>query len=440
MSDLGTGIRPQDRGARRAPASDVFVARQPIFSRQNNVYGYELLFRSGLDKALSADNPDRAAAKIINDSTLVLTIAAITGGKVAFVNVTRGILVNDYITTFLPKGLTAVEIPAAIELDSETLPACAKLKDCGYLLVLNDFVYREQSAALMGLADIVKVDFLSTPPQERRQVLSRFQGTDVRFLAANLETHEAYKEAVDLGYSYFQGYFCSKPVIVSARDVPGYKLNYLRMLKEIEAPDIDFPRVESAIKHDMALAFKLLRYINSAYFGVTNKVSSILHAMLLLGPQEFKRWASLVVLASMGNDKPDELVVQALIRARFCELLAPSFGMKDRAQELFLLGMFSLLDAVLGRPLEKTLQDLPLDAEIKGALLGAPNRPHAVLDYVVTYERGDWDKLLKITRAAGLDDSGIHMLYQDAVQWAERNFEEIRDAGQEKPPSEGSPG
>jgi len=438
MSDLVTRDTSQEAGSGRPPPSEVFIARQPIFDPQQKVYGYELLFRSGLDNVFGHVNPDQASAKVMTDSTLVLTMAAISGGKPAFINVTLGILLKDYIH-LLPRGLTAVEIPETIEPDPEVVRACGRLKDSGYLLVLDDFVYREEYAALMELADIVKVDFLSTPPAERREILSRFQGPHVRFLAEKVETHEDFKEAVDLGYSYFQGYFFSKPVIISARDVPGYKLNYLRMLKEIQSPDINFRRMESAIKHDLALAFKLLRYINSAYFGLTNKVSSILHAMMLLGPREFKQWASLLILASMGNDKPDELVVQGLIRGRFCESLAPRFGMKQQSQELFLLGMFSLVDAVLGRPLEKILEDLPLTAEIKDALLGTPNRPRAVLDCAVAYERGDWEKLLEITGALGLDDSGFHLFYQDAVRWAEQSFEEVSAAAREESARSGTP-
>jgi EAL and modified HD-GYP domain-containing signal transduction protein len=297
------------------------------------------------------------------------------------------------------------------------------------MIVLDDFVYAEQYADLMNLADIVKVDFLSTPAEERRQVLSRFTAPNVRFLAEKVETHEVFKQAVSLGYTYFQGDFFSKPVIISSRDVPGFKLNYLHMLQELQWPDVNFHRLEGIIKRDMALSFKLLRYINSAYFGLGEKVRSILHAIRLLGPRQFKQWASLLLMASMGSDKPDELVVRALIRGRFCESLAPMLGMKQRSQELFLLGMFSVIDAILGRPLNEILKDLPLSDEVKDALSGKPNRLRAVFDYALAYEKGDWDGLSARAAVLGLDESGIPAVYLSAVHWAKRSFGVVTAAG-----------
>ncbi len=412
--------------------SKIFIARQPIFDLQQKVYGYELLFRSGFDNVFKNAAPDQASAKVMTDGTLVFSMDAISGGKLIFINVTHDILLRDYVS-LLPRNQTAAEILETVAPDTEVVGACCRLKKSGYLIVLDDFVYSEQYAELMNLADIVKVDFLTTAPEERRQVLSRFTAPHVRFLAEKVETHEVFKEAVGLGYSYFQGYFFSKPVIISSRDVPGFKLNYLQMLQEIQLPGIHFDHLEAIIKRDMALSFKLLRYINSAYFGLNNKVTSIMHAITLLGTREFKQWASLVVMASMGSDKPDELVVHALIRGRFCESFAPMLGMKHRSQELFLLGLFSVIDAILDRPLEEILKDLPLADEIKDALSGKPNRLRAVFDYVLAYEKGDWDRVSELAVALGLsDESGVPAIYLHAVHWAQKSFGEVsagREAG-----------
>jgi EAL and modified HD-GYP domain-containing signal transduction protein len=428
MGSLAATTTPGGTGVASASLSRIFIARQPIFDLQRKVYGYELLFRSCLENVFGRAEPNQASAKVMTDGTLILDMEAISGGKLVFINVTRDILLNDYIN-LLPRDLTAAEILETIEPDSEVVNACSRLKKAGYLLVLDDFVYGEKYADLMNLADIVKVDFLSTSGEERRQVLSRFALPNVRFLAEKVETHEVLQEAIDLGYSYFQGYFFSKPVIISSRDVPGFKLNYLQMLQEIQSPNVNFYHLEAIIKRDMALSFKLLRYINSAYFGVRNKVSSIMHAMMLLGMREFKQWASLVVMASMGSDKPDELVVQALIRARFCESLAPMLGMAQRSQELFLLGMFSVIDAILDRPLAEILKDLPLSDEIKDALSGKPNRLRAVFDYTLAYEKADWDSVSEMSSALGLDESGIPAAYLAAVHWAQRSFAEVSAAG-----------
>ncbi len=424
MGSLTATTTLEGAGTAGVSLSKIFIARQPIFDLQQKVYGYELLFRSGIENVIRSAEPNQASAKVMTDGALVLSMAAISGGKLAFINITRDILLNDYVS-LLPRGLTAAEIPETIEPDPEVINACSRLKKAGYTLVLDDFVYRVQYADLMNLADIVKVDFLSTSAEERRQVLSRFTAPNVRFLAEKVGTHEVFKQAISLGYTYFQGDFFSEPVIISSRDVPGFKLNYLNMLQELQWPDVNFPRLEGIVKRDMALSFKLLRYINSAYFGLGSKVSSIMHAIRLLGPREFKQWASLLVMASMGSDKPDELVVQALIRGRFCESLAPILGMKQRSQELFLLGMFSAIDAILDRPLEEILKDLPLSDEIKDALLGKPNRLRAVFDYALAYEKGDWDGLSAKAEALGLDESGIPAVYLAAVHWAKRSFGEV---------------
>jgi c-di-GMP-related signal transduction protein len=427
MSPTAT-ITLEGSGVGGVSPSRIFIARQPIFDLQQKVYGYELLFRSSLDNVFRNAEPNQASAKVMTDGTLVLTMEAISGGKLAFINVTRDILLNDYIG-LLPRGLIAAEIPETIEPDLEVVGACSRLKKGGYMVVLDNFVYGEKYAGLMDLADIVKVDFLSTPAEERRQVLSRCKAPNVRFLAAKVESHEVFKQALDLGYSYFQGYFFSKPLIISSQDVPGYKLNYLHMLQEVQLPDVNFHRLEAIIKRDMALCFKLLRYINSTYFGLSNKVTSIMHAITLLGAREFKQWVSLLVMASMGSDKPDELVVQALIRGRFCESLASMLGMKQRSQELFLLGMFSVIDAILGRPLREILKDLPLSDEIKDALSGKPNRLRAVFDYALAYEKGHWDDLSAMAKALGLDESGIPAAYLAAVRWANSSFADISVAG-----------
>jgi EAL and modified HD-GYP domain-containing signal transduction protein len=397
--------------------SRIFIARQPIFDLKQKVFAYELLFRSSFENVFRNADPNQATAKVMTDSTLLLNMETLTGGKFAFINVTGPILVKGYFN-LLPKAWSAPEVQESVEPVPEVVRACSELKRAGYMLVLDDFVYRERSADLMKLADIVKVDFLSTPVEERRQLPSRFATPNLRFLAEKLETHELFQQAIDLGYSYFQGYFFSKPVIISSRDVPGFKLHYLQLLQEIQVPDANFRRLEAIVKHDIALSYKLLRYINSAYFGLRNRVSSIMHAIMLLGSREFKQWASLLLMASMGSDKPDELVSQAIIRARFCEHLAPMIGMKQQSQELFLVGMFSVIDAILGRPIQEILKDLPLSLEIKDALSGKPNRLRAVLDYAVAYERGEWGGLSKMAADLELDESGIPALYVDAVRWA----------------------
>jgi len=399
-----------------------FVARQPIFDTQQQVFGYELLFRSGMKNVFTNTDPDQATSKVISDSYFLLGIPTLTGGKRAFINITRDVLLNEYVY-LIPKESVVVEILETVEPDAEIVAACQKLKQAGYLLAVDDFVYDEKYNALLKLVDFIKIDFLATKGEGRKTLVDQYASSGVRFLAEKVENPDEHKEALDLGYSYFQGYFFCKPTIISGKDIPAYKLHYLRILQVIHRPEIDFKSLEEIIKHEISLSFKLLRYINSAYFGLRNKIASITQALTLLGENEVKKWISLIALASMGQDKPEELIVQAMIRAKFCESLGASVGFVQRTDNLFLMGMFSLIDTVLSRPLAEILREIPIADEIKDALLGEKNRLRDIYEFALICEKGDWDKLPDQTARVGIKEARAYQLYLDALKWSYQCFQ-----------------
>jgi EAL and modified HD-GYP domain-containing signal transduction protein len=223
-----------------------------------------------------------------------------------------------------------------------------------------------------------------------------------------------------MGYSFFQGYFFSKPVIVPGRDIPGYKFNYLKVLEELNKGDLDFRALEGVVKRDTSLCFTLLKYINSAYFGLKDKITSILHAMVFLGEIEVRKWASLVLLTFMGVDKPPEIIVRSLIRGQMCERLARDAGLGGHESELFLMGMFSLLDVLIGRPLEDILEAMNLTEGVKTSLLGGESAYSRLYRLVVSYESGDWVKVSEIVQDSGFDPERILQVYVDAVDWADK--------------------
>ncbi len=399
-------------------SSQIYVARQPIFDRKGQVYAYELLYRSGLDNYFSHHDGDEASSFVINNSMFGIGLDHLTGGKIAFINLTRTVLLNEWVT-LIPKELVAVEVLETVEPDEAVIEACRKLKEKGYKIVLDDFVYDEKFEPLLDLADIVKIDFIISSKEERAALCQRFADKPFLMLAEKIENHEEYQEALALGFSYFQGYFFCKPEIVTRKEVPGFKLNYLRFLQALNRPSLDFTNMEAIIKHDMALSYKLLRYINSVAFGWRKKIESIKQALVMLGERPLKKWASLAAFASLAEDKPPELLTTSLVRASFCELIAADVGMKEKELDLFFIGMLSVVDALVDRPIEEILDEISISDEVKEALIDGGTPAANVLQLIIAYQQADWDRVAEMVALLGLDEARIPEFYCAAIAWAD---------------------
>jgi len=245
----------------------------------------------------------------------------------------------------------------------------------------------------------------------------------LRFLAEKVETQADFDMAMDLGYSYVQGFFFSKPDIVIGRDIPGYKLNYLNTIREINQRQINIEKLEQIIQRDTSLSYKLLRLINSAFFGLQYKIKSIRHALVLLGYDELRKWASLLVLSGLGDDKPHELAVLSAVRARFCELVAEKVGLQTERTEIYLMGLFSLVDAFLDQSMTQVLQDLPISEKSKSALLGNPSPYTSIYQLVLAYEAADWPRFGELATQLGLPESSAPGFYHQALGSANNAFD-----------------
>lgn len=400
---------------------DLFVARQPIFDRQQSVIAYELLFRSSTGGPVPDSEYEQAALNVFRDIFFVFGLEHLTTGKKAFINVSRRALVEEKVT-ILPPEQTVIEIVESIEPDAEVIGACTDLKQAGYKIALDDFVYREEMEPLVELADYIKVDFKQTLGEERRHLVDSFAGKDIELVAEKVETHHDFNEAYACGYPYFQGYFICEPELIAGRNVPGFKLNDLRFLREFNQPSLGMDRLEQIIKHDASLSYRLLRYLNSAWFGWSTKVTSIKDALIRLGEKPAKKWASMVVYTNLAEDKPSELLVTSLIRARFCELVGLEGGLEGRDQDLFLMGMLSLIDALVGRPLEEVLEEVSVSDGVKNALLGRASPLSQIYQLILAYERGDWNRVLSIANELSMDRTHIIECYTQAVEWADQIF------------------
>jgi c-di-GMP-related signal transduction protein len=393
-----------------------FVARQPILTRDEKVFGYELLFRDGVEDFFQSPDPDAASRSTLNTSML-LGLDVLCDGHRAFINCTREILLKDYIT-LLPSEQTVVEVLETVPADDLVVAACRRLKEAGYVIALDDFAMNDPREVLTDLADIIKVDLRSTSAEDAAAMVKRYGPWRCRMLAEKVETREEFIAAKKAGFLYFQGYFFRKPEILTAHEIPANQLNYLRMLKAVSQRELDVREIENLVKSEAALCYRLLRYLNSAAFGFAAEIRSVKHALAILGEREVRRWIRLVATLGAGQGKTTDLVLAALVRARFCELLSPIIPHGD--SDLFLLGLLSLMDTMLEIPMRQVLENVPIDQESKGTLLGEANRLWPFYQLMLAQEAGEWNGVSELTAQLHLSESEVASFYLQAMEWAQQ--------------------
>jgi len=392
------------------------AARQPIFDARQRVFGYELLFRSGFENCFSGSDGDVATSRVL-DSFMLQSLETLWRRERAFINFTSNALLNG-LATLLPARTLTVEILENVEPDPPTVAACLKLRKLGYQIALDDVTSLEKQKPLLDLADFVKVDFSLTDEKQQREIAHRLGQRQVKLIAEKVETGEQFKRATSWGYHYFQGFFFCQPQVISARDIPAFKASYLQLLQAVHRPELDFKEIEQALRHDVALSYRLLRYLNSPLFGFRAEIRSLRQAISLLGEQCIRRWVGLISTMMLASDKPQELLVTSLTRARFCELLSAPLSGRDEVPDFFLMGLFSLIDAMLDRPMEEVLQGIDLAPEIKAGLLGGRNLHRQVYEFVLALERADWNRLTECAVSLGLQDQFVAGCYLLSIEWA----------------------
>jgi c-di-GMP-related signal transduction protein len=406
---------------------DVLVARQAIFDRDRRVHGYELLFRSEAGQnAFDGTEGGQATKQVLANSLLVIGLENLVGAKKAFVNFGRGPLLQGWHSALPPEN-TVIELLENVEPDDEILEACRELRKQGYQLALDDFVFRAGSERLLQVADLVKIEIQSIPRPEQKVLVRSYRARGLQTLAEKVETHEEFEWAREAGYDFFQGYFFARPVIVRGRKIPAAKLHCLRLLQEAQRPELDFDRLEALILEDVSLSYQLLRYVNSPLFGVVNRIKSIRQALLFFGENDLRKWIALATLARTADDKPGELIMHSLVRARFCESLAQKAD-KGQDQSAFLMGLFSLLDALIDRPIEEAVAEMNLAPEIAAVLNGkAPDSDmlRRVYDLAKAYEMADWARVEELAGQARIPTSNLGEEYCAAAGWAQQILEPV---------------
>jgi len=395
------------------PQPSRFLARQPILDAQREIVGYELLFRSGWENSFSGESDD--ASRQMLDNCVYLGVEALVGDKLAFINCTREALVNKLVL-LLPPERAVLEILETIEPDAELVSACLELKKLGYKFALDDFILKPEMQPLIDLASYVKVDFRQSDAAERKQIHQMVRGSKAVLLAEKIEDQAEFDVALAEGYKLFQGYFFCRPKVLANREIPPSRMNYLRLLVEMTRNPLDMHKVTNIVEVEASLSYRLLRMANSALWGIRYDVTSVNDAFMVVGENRFRSLVSVAASCALGSEQSPALVGLSLERARFCQLLA-TLARQDPAEQ-FMLGLMSLLDAMLQTPMESIIQSLPLRAEAKEALLGATVPAAVPLRILHGIEDGDWACCQGAIEELGSNEETVSKMYVESTRWA----------------------
>jgi EAL and modified HD-GYP domain-containing signal transduction protein len=387
-----------------------FVGRQPIYGRSIDVFAYELLFRNNEVNRASFLDGNAATAQVMLNTFVEIGLDHIVDNHLAFINLTRDFVLGNYCVA-LPKDRVVLEVLENMGVDDELMEALHRLSGLGYRIALDDFVYHESLQPLVEIADIIKVDVLELDRETVAEHVKTLRQYPVKLLAEKVETHEEFEFCRDLGFDYFQGYFFCKPKIISAKPMPANRMAVLALLTQLQDPTIEISQLERIIQEDLALGSQVLRYINSAFFEMPKQVDSIDQAVSVVGTDRLRMWASLLMLARI-EEKPVELFVTAIVRARMCEQLALAHHIRE-VDQYFTVGLFSILDGLLDQSMEDIVPTLPLEQDICQALLTRKGPLGMSLDCVLAYERGDWDTVL----CHGVEVENVKAAYLEAISW-----------------------
>lgn len=399
---------------------DIFIARQPIYDQHHQLIGYELLYRAGDTTIAEFSDGKLASSQVILNSFLNIGFDGLIGSTQAFINITEDFILDEALTPMYDKQIV-LEVLEDIPPSEEVVAGVKRLKKKGYKIALDDFQYSPEYDELLRLADFVKIDVIKLTTKEIISELKKLKSFNAKVVAEKVETPEMYTFCKQVEFDYFQGFHFCKPQLVNINNIPANKLVVLNLLKLLNKPDFDFNEIEKAIAQDAVLTYKLLRYVNSAAFSQRKEVDSIKDALALVGGNTIKKWANLILTMQLAEGKPQALLVTALVRAKMCELLEEASD--NNNGEMFTIGLFSLLDALMDVALDELMDDLTLSSEVKFAILDHQGEKGDLLENVICYEQGQWVYLTE----QGIDSEVYFSSYMEAVKWTDSTIESLHE-------------
>lgn len=397
---------------------DIFIARQGIYDCEEKVVAYELLYRNSTINSFNSEIEDELATYQVIENINSFGIDNLTNNKIGFVNFPEK-LINKNIATLLPKDKVVIEILENVNPTEEVIKNLNNLKKQGYSLALDDVENEEDIKKFVNLVDFVKVDFLLSTKEARIKIAELCKKHNIKMLAEKIENLEALNEAKELGFRYFQGYYYSKPSIFLGKDIKIKNSSIFLILAELIKEDSNFEKIENMIKRDVALTYKFFKFINSSYFNFIEKISSIKEAIMLIGKEELMKWLSVLSVIELSSNGNDEHTSNTVIRAKFCERIAELIEY-EKKEDAFLVGLFSNLHLMMDKDLKNLLKDLPINNNIKEALLGEESILRNILDLVLAYEKVEEDKIKKLCNIIGVDEGKLWDLYFYSLDWSKK--------------------
>ncbi len=407
---------------------DIFLGRQPILDRDQHIVAYELLFRSSSQgNSASVTDDLLATAHVITHAFSELGIASVLGDKKAFINISADLLLSDMIE-LLPQDKVVIELLETIQVDNQIISRCQELKAMGFSLALDDFGGDSQFEPLFDIVEVVKFDLPQMGQEALEKHVSHLKRWPLKLLAEKVEDIDQAIQCKGLGFDLFQGYYYARPVVLSGKRADSSKLMLLKLL-ELILGDAETQEIERAFKHDPSLSYNLLRLVNSVAVGSRYKISSLKQAIIVLGRQQLQRWLQLLLFVNQGGDMQNPLLELAATRGKLMELLAvtQSERDKDHHDRAFMTGIMSLLDTLLGMPMEEVVKQVSLTSDVENALLKHEGKLGNLLLLVEKMEQNDFDAAEGLLADMQLNLGNLMQAQIEAMRWASQLKETAED-------------
>jgi c-di-GMP-related signal transduction protein len=395
----------------------IFLTLQPVFNKEKQVYAYQVYHNKDDEKS------DVDVCKFTLDTIQTMGLERFSRGKPTFLNFTESLIRREVPTIMSPSKII-VDVLQPKVVDDVLIEHFTNLKSQNYTICFGEYIFKTEYRDLLKFADIIKVNFGDVDVEKNQIIVEYCNRNKKNVLAQKLEYNANFEYAKYLGCKFFEGGFFSKPEIIEVQDITPMKFNYLQLINSVAKSNVDFEEIAEIVARDVSLSYKLLRLVNSVAFGFRTRIESIKHAAVVLGERELKKWVSYLVLNEVSSDKPNELARLCLFRAKFAELLVQSTDLKSKRDEVFMMGLFSMLDVIIGRPLKELLEGLQLPEEVFNVLVARDGRYENLYSFILAYEACDWEEVDRLMEEMNWDENYVIEVYLKANGWCNELLEE----------------